>query len=55
MLTAAVRFIQHQLGRPARLHALLATDPALGYTLELPPSVSTASMGSFAGGGGILR
>ncbi|MDD9212845.1 DUF6685 family protein [Aeromonas taiwanensis] len=44
MLTTAVRFIQHQLGHPARLHALLATDPALGYDLELLPSVSTDSI-----------
>lgn len=44
MLTTALRFIQHQLGHPARLHALLATDPVLGYALELPPSVSTASI-----------
>ena len=44
MLTTAVRFIQHQLGHPARLHALLATAPALGYALEIPPSVSTASI-----------
>lgn len=44
MLTTAVHFIQHQLGQPARLHALLATDPALGYALELSPSVSTASI-----------
>lgn len=29
MLTTAVRFIQHQLGHPARLHALLATDPGV--------------------------
>ena len=44
MLTTAVRFIQHQLGHPARLHALLATAPALGYPLELPLSVSAASI-----------
>ncbi|EHI50305.1 hypothetical protein WH06_22765 [Aeromonas salmonicida subsp. salmonicida] len=44
MLTTAVRFIQHQLGHPARLHALLATAPALGYPLKLPLSVSTASI-----------
>ena len=44
MLTTAVRFIQHQLGHPARLHALLATAPALGYALDIPPSVSAASI-----------
>lgn len=41
MLTSAVRFIQHQLGHPARLHALLATTSDLGYSLELPSNVDT--------------
>ena len=44
MFATTVRFIKHQLGHPARLNALLATDPALGYALELPPSVSTDSI-----------
>lgn len=45
MFATTVRFMKHQLGHPARLNALLATDPALGYALELPPlSVPTASL-----------
>ncbi|MFR9719074.1 DUF6685 family protein [Aeromonas diversa] len=44
MLTTAVRYIQHLLGHPARLHAMLAKDPALGYAIELLPSVSAGSI-----------
>lgn len=44
MFATTVRFIKHQLGHPARLNALLDTGPALGYALELPPSVSTDSI-----------
>ena len=43
MLTTAVRFIQHQLGHPASLNALLDTTLDLGYGLELPPTAGTST------------
>ena len=44
MLSAAVRYIQHQLGHPARLNALLATTSDLGYSLALPRNADTDSI-----------